>query len=494
MKLDKQTENNAQLFFRNVIEETGFIDKLRSVTQVIKGRLSQHDTRNAEKIVYPYEYLFTVILLAGMAGFKTKDEVRLFWRTNSDFFSKVFPDLFGYIPSTSTITRAQRIIEHSVMGDVIKDIMSRHYNLVRMCRKIYATEVLSMRDVLACDGQAMRATDRLQPDGSRSGGKQITSIVSYETGMTLGQAIHNKKNQEKQDILELSKDLDISNTILTWDAINTHPGLVEFVISKQADVFASLKSNQGRTFEEIEYAYGLYQKGEPSYRKPGHYATATGTVLSGGYFYNRSIVTLRAEDCMTQDVLQKWPHIRTVAIIETDRANMVTIRYYITTLEMDSDKYPDFARDLLDISLKRWCVEVNHWHIDRFFGQDQAAYENDDAAFCSTIVSKLTMSMFNFAKRSYSAEERRYKGACTTPILQRACEDIRFSALLLESFFADDAKRLTQDWLSIDLKFMKNDEEDRGYWPDPETYDHEPWPLQQFIEQHKKRKKRKTAA
>ena len=236
MKLDKQTENNAQLFFRNVIEETGFIDKLRSVTQVIKGRLSQHDTRNAEKIVYPYEYLFTVILLAGMAGFKTKDEVRLFWRT------------------------------------------------------IYATEVLSMRDVLACDGQAMRATDRLQPDGSRSGGKQITSIVSYETGMTLGQAIHNKKNQEKQDILELSKDLDISNTILTWDAINTHPGLVEFVISKQADVFASLKSNQGRTFEEIEYAYGLYQKGEPSYRKPGHYATATGTVLSGGYFYNLKLV------------------------------------------------------------------------------------------------------------------------------------------------------------------------------------------------------------
>ena len=165
MKSDKQTENNAQIFFRNVIEETGFIDKLRTVTQVIKGRLSQHDTRNAEKIVYPYEYLFTVILLAGMAGYKTKDEVRVFWRANSDFFSKVFPDLFGDIPSTSTITRAQRIIENSVMGDVIKDIMSRHYNLVRVCRKIYATEVLSMRDVLACDGQAMRATDRLQPDG-----------------------------------------------------------------------------------------------------------------------------------------------------------------------------------------------------------------------------------------------------------------------------------------------------------------------------------------
>ena len=255
MKTDKQTENNAQIFFRNVIEKIDFIDKLRSVTQAIKGKLSQHDSRDADKILYPYEYLFTVILLAGMAGYKTKNEVWMFWRDNNETLSEVFPDLFGDIPSTSTITRAQRLIESSVMGEVIKDIMGKQYNLVRVCRKIYATEVLSRRDVLACDGQAMRATDRLQPDGSRSGGKQITSIVSYETGMTIGQAIHNKKNQEKQDILELSKDLDISNTILTWDAINTHTNLIEFVVSKHADVFASIKSNQGLTFEEIEFAY-----------------------------------------------------------------------------------------------------------------------------------------------------------------------------------------------------------------------------------------------
>jgi len=498
MKTDKQTENNAQIFFRNVIEKIDFIDKLRSVTQAIKGKLSQHDSRDADKILYPYEYLFTVILLAGMAGYKTKNEVWMFWRDNNETLSEVFPDLFGDIPSTSTITRAQRLIESSVMGEVIKDIMGKQYNLVRVCRKIYATEVLSRRDVLACDGQSMRATDRLQPDGSRSGGKQITSIVSYETGMTIGQAIHNKKNQEKQDILELSKDLDISNTILTWDAINTHTNLIEFVVSKHADVFASIKSNQGLTFEEIEFAYESYKKGKAPYTKTGHNATATDTVMSGSNHYTRRIVTLRAEDCMSPDVLKKWPHIKTIAVIETASMNMVTgkvtnsVRYYITTLEMDLDKYPDFAKDLLAISLKRWCVEINHWHIDRFFDQDQAAYENDDAAFCSTIVSKLTMSVFNFAKRAYAAEELRYKGVCTTPRLQRACNDIRFSALLLESFFADDAKHLTQDWLSRDLKFMK--EEEHGYWPDPEVYDHEPWPLQLFIEKHKKRKKQKTAA
>ena len=119
MKTDKQTENNAQIFFRNVIEKTGFIDKLRSVTETIRGKLSQYDTRDAEKITYPCEYLFTVILLAGMAGYKTKDDIRIFWRANNETFSEVFPDLFGDIPSTATITRAQRLIESNVMGDVI---------------------------------------------------------------------------------------------------------------------------------------------------------------------------------------------------------------------------------------------------------------------------------------------------------------------------------------------------------------------------------------
>jgi len=36
-------------------------------------------------------------------------------------------------------------------------------------------------------------------------------------------------------------------------------------------------------------------------------------------------------------------------------------------------------------------------------------------------------------------------------------------------------------------------EEERGHWTDMETYDHEPWPLQKFIEQHRKRKKQEAA-
>ena len=125
-------------------------------------------------------------------------------------------------------------------------------------------------------------------------------------------------------------------------------------------------------------------------------------------------------------------------------------------------KYPDFARDLIDISLKRWCVETNHWHIDRFFDQDQAALMRtmmQPSAAPSPQVYDVCLHLVPTVASGGVAT-----GVCTTPrALQHACENIKFSALLLESFFKDDAKHLTQDWLSRELKFMKEEEaEDRG--------------------------------
>ena len=86
MKQDKQTENDARLFFDDILQKTNFIEKLRSVTREVRDKLSQFDPRKTEKITYPCEYLFTVILLAGMAGFKSKHDVWMFWQANSDIF------------------------------------------------------------------------------------------------------------------------------------------------------------------------------------------------------------------------------------------------------------------------------------------------------------------------------------------------------------------------------------------------------------------------
>ena len=52
MQLDKQTEKDIQITFHNIIEKTCFIDKLRSITGIIKDRFSEHDPRDTDKITY----------------------------------------------------------------------------------------------------------------------------------------------------------------------------------------------------------------------------------------------------------------------------------------------------------------------------------------------------------------------------------------------------------------------------------------------------------
>ena len=75
MRLDKQNEKDILITFHNIIEKTSFIDKLRSITGVIKDRFSEHDPRDTDKITYPCEYMFVVILLSGNVGYKTTADI-----------------------------------------------------------------------------------------------------------------------------------------------------------------------------------------------------------------------------------------------------------------------------------------------------------------------------------------------------------------------------------------------------------------------------------
>ena len=65
--------------------------------------------------------------------------------------------------------------------------------------------------------------------------------------------------------------------------------------------------------------------------------------------------------------------------------------------------------------------------------------------------------MFNFAKAAYNNAENHYEGVCTTPKLQRACANIEYSALLLDSFFSNDPSQLVEDELSYRYHFMQKD-------------------------------------
>ena len=57
------------------------------------------------------------------------------------------------------------------------------------------------------------------------------------------------------------KDTDITNAILTWDALDTHESTFKAAIDKGADVFACMKENHGSLYDDCITAYTEYKKG-----------------------------------------------------------------------------------------------------------------------------------------------------------------------------------------------------------------------------------------
>ena len=104
-----------------------------------------------------------------MAGLKTKDEIFNFWNINLDKLRAIFPDL-PYMcasASTSTTTRAQRLLDASVLEDEYVKLFGMEYNLIRMANGNYTATDLLKRDVIASDGQALSSATRLQKNGSK---------------------------------------------------------------------------------------------------------------------------------------------------------------------------------------------------------------------------------------------------------------------------------------------------------------------------------------
>lgn len=460
--VNEVAERSKNFFAQAFENQKEAANKVSSLREAVRRVFNEHDPRRPTFTTYSYDALYNMILFAGLAGFKTKDDIRMFWICNPDKFKAFFPEL-DTIPSTATINRALRLIDESVMEDEMNYVLTNQYDLVRKADGSYFTVELSKRDVIGCDGQAMRATAKRKFGGGRETGFQITSLVSYNTGITLGQLIHNIKNQEREDIIEIAKEANIANAILTWDAINTVAPVVDMAVNKGADVFVCVKSNQSKLYYDCKTAVDAYREGNPLYRQEGRFATGQAMHTSGGKIYNKSIVVLVADDCMVKDIRPKWKNINTICCITTECYDPVTgkttvsDRYFISSIPLNLEKYPNIANDFIEISLKRWCVEVNHYYLDTFFNQDRATYEYEDAAYTSTIMSKVVTSAFNFAKNAYNAEELRYKGACTTPNLKMACSNLDFSMLLMESFFSNKPELLVKSELSVRFKFMKQD-------------------------------------
>lgn len=108
------------------------------------------------------------------------------------------------------------------------------------------------RDIISLDEKEINGSGRNNSINGKIDNIQAMSAYSSKYEMTLAtEFIEDKSNEIPTDPRLLSR-LNLENTIITFDALNTQEKTIEYIVKNKGDYVAPVKANQGNLYEDIK--------------------------------------------------------------------------------------------------------------------------------------------------------------------------------------------------------------------------------------------------
>jgi predicted transposase YbfD/YdcC len=223
---------------------------------------------------------------------------------------------------------------------------------------------------ISIDGKTMRGTK----DVLKSGAHVVNALFS-ENGLVLGQVFTNEKSNEITAIPELLDILDVAGQIITIDAAGTQTKIAAKIIEKQGDYVLALKGNQKNLFEDVQFFFesetAKGTKSDFNIAKVSRSEKGHGRIEKRTYYMTDEI------DWLTQK--GDWKGLRSIGMVRrtaTDTATGVIteeVRYYISSLSGEIDRFAYAVR-------QHWGVESMHWCLDMTWNEDGRRSRKNNSA------------------------------------------------------------------------------------------------------------------
>lgn len=337
-------------------------------SQLIESFKTVPDFRLEGRVEHALIDILVISMLAMISGREDWEEIADYG-VEKEAWLKSFLSLKNGIPSHDTFNRIFQFLDAEAWEKAFREWVSNAFDK-------------DLGNIISIDGKSII--------GSKDGklGKRAIHMVSAfasEQQLLLGQVATDEKSNEITAIPALLDNLDITDCLVTIDAMGCQTEIAEKIIAGGGDYFLSVKKNQKGLYENIEWLF--------------RYAASEGDLNEGtetfdakhGRFDTRRCWVLPYDGFLEKKAWQGLSHIvkvyRESEHPHTGKVSKDT-RYYITSQPSCT---PESA---LATSRSHWSIENHlHWALDVSFSEDASRTRSGNAARNLSLLRRIALML-----------------------------------------------------------------------------------------------------
>ena len=217
------------------------------------------------------------------------------------------------------------------------------------------------RILVAIDGKSCRGSH----DAAKGLAACTSSCRASEEGIALGQVATEEKSNEITAIPELLKQIELSNAIITIDAMGCQREIVQQIAKGKGQYVVAVKDNQPKLLAAVESFFSDAIERDLAEIHYRHCETSDES-------HGRSDLRLYylAKVPATFALQKEWPSVKAFGYSlrvtqHADGRETCQVRYYISNRYMSGRRFGEAVRH-------HWGIESMHWVLDVNFREDDS--------------------------------------------------------------------------------------------------------------------------
>ena len=369
------------------------IEVLKEITISMKDL-----TDNRGDISYqPLENIILIVFIALMANCNEWIEIYQFGVIHKEWFCR-FLDLKYGIPSISTIRKTMAVIDPNELEEIcVKIIIKKVTEMIELFESNQSTQIedFKEKDIISYDGKVCNGSSRKSSKTGEQKPVNAMSAFNVTKDICLATKFIDEKTNEIPTGPELIKMLDLTNTISTFDALNTQEKTIKAIVEKGGNYVAAVKENQKSLYKDIKDFFN----DKALYEEASNDSYYEETEKSHSQIEKRTYIMTSKIDWLSNK--DKWKNIKSIGIVkreyQKDTKKVIDVRYYIT--DLNSSEIKDFKNAVRG----EWGIENNlHWHLDYTFKEDANLTMNKNAQANLNVLRKLCLNILKLVKPIYN--------------------------------------------------------------------------------------------